>query len=103
MHPLRKAQDYRDRQHHRARICLPWVREGMKVNIGKDEAKFIDHLRDAAKEFGAVSELLDAIHESISIDDATGILMIVADETDKSIFHLAKLAAAFSGLDRGES
>lgn len=62
------------------------------MNIGDEEAKFIDHLRSAAKEFGAVSDLLDAI----------GLALIVADETDKSIFHLAKIASAFSRLDRGE-
>ena len=71
--------------------------------IGVEDARFIDHLRAAAKEFGAVSELLDAINESISIDESTGMALIVADKADKSIFHLAKLAAAFSRLDRGES
>mgnify|MGYP006054827409 CR=1 FL=1 len=72
------------------------------MNIGDEEAKFIDHLRSAAKEFGAVSDLLDAINESVSIDESTGLALIVADETDESIFHLAKIASAFSRLDRGE-
>lgn len=73
------------------------------MNIGIDEAKFIDHLRKAANEYGAVSDLLDAITESIQIDSTTGIQLIVADKADKSIFQLAKIAAAFSRLDRGES
>ena len=71
----------------------------MKVNIGKDEARFIDLLRSAAKEYGTVAELLDAIRDGILIDDL-GNKEIVADETDVGIFKAAQIAAAFAELDR---
>lgn len=71
------------------------------MNIGKDEAQFIDALRDAAKQYGAVADLLFAIRDGILID-GNGNKEIVADECDLGLIKVAQIAAVFAALDRGE-
>lgn len=70
------------------------------MNIGKEEANFIDNLREAASRYGAVADLLLAIRDGLLIDDL-GKKEIVADESDMSILRLAQITASFSDLDRG--
>lgn len=65
----------------------------------EDQAKLIDHLREAAKEFGAVYDLLIAIEEGIMID-GLGNKEVVADKDNLEIILAAQEAAAFAKLDR---
>lgn len=71
------------------------------MNIGKDEAQFIDALREAAKRHGAVADLLLVIRDGILID-GVGNKEVVADEYDLGLLKMAQIAAAFAALDRGE-
>lgn len=73
--------------------------KGSEINIGKDDAQFIDSLREAAQKYGAVADLLLAIRDGILIDDL-GNKEVVADSTDLIILKTAQVAAAFSELDR---
>lgn len=59
----------------------------------------IDFLRDAAKEYGAVHDLLVAIRDGILID-CMGNKEVVADEGDIRIIKAAQVAAVFAELDR---
>lgn len=67
--------------------------------MNEEHAKFIDRLRTAAKEHGAVSDLLDIIDSSIMID-GNGNNEIVGDDDDIGFLKAAQVAAVFSKLDR---
>lgn len=65
------------------------------------DALFIDRLRDAAKEHGAVFDLLTAIGDGLLIDDL-GNKEIVALDADLDLLKSAQIAFEFAKLDRKE-
>jgi hypothetical protein len=69
--------------------------------MNEELAKFIDQLREAGNQYGAVSDLLDIIESSILID-GLGNKSIVGDADDIEYLKAASIAAAFVRLDRGE-
>lgn len=64
-----------------------------------EEAQFIDRLRQAAREHGAVADLLDVVERGIMIDEL-GNKDVVAENDDLRMLELAQNAAAFVRLDR---
>lgn len=69
--------------------------------VDKKVAELIDALRAAAREHGAVYDLLIAVREGILLDN-NGNKEIVGDKTDIVILNAAQIAASFSEMDRGE-
>ena len=61
-----------------------------------EAAKFIDSLREAAKEYGCVHDLLCAINKAIAFDSSGN----VAIDNDMGVIHAAWIASVFSILDR---
>lgn len=71
------------------------------MQVTTEIASFIDRLRDAAKEHGAVYELLCAIDNSILIDES-GNREITGDDDDVRLLMASSIARAFAALDRKE-
>lgn len=69
--------------------------------MNEELAKFIDQLREAGNQYGAVSDLLDIIESSILID-GLGNKSIVGDADEIEYLKAASIAAVFVRLDRGE-
>lgn len=69
------------------------------MHLEVEHIEFIDRLRDAAKEHGAVAELLMLIDNSLMFDGA-GNKEIIADETEIEYLKAALLAAKFVNSDR---
>lgn len=67
--------------------------------MNEEKARFIDHLREAATKYGAVSDLLDLL-ESCLLIDGNGNREINGDDDDIDYLKAAQLAAVFARLDR---
>lgn len=67
----------------------------MKIDI-----EFIERLRDAAKEHGAVYDLLSVISESFLITDSINKVEFVASEDEVEVLESAQLAFKFAKFDR---
>lgn len=68
--------------------------------LSEDQVRFIERLRDAAREHGAVADLLSAISDCIYIDDMQGIVT-VGDKDDIEWLKAALIASQFVDYDRG--
>lgn len=65
----------------------------------QDQIRTIERLREAAKAHGEVSDLLDVLSTSLSIND--GDRSVVADESDLEYLRAVLVAAAFVQYDQG--
>ncbi|MDH2239091.1 hypothetical protein N5K27_22540 [Pigmentiphaga sp. GD03639] len=61
--------------------------------------RFIDRLREAAKEYGAVADLLRILDESLLLDDM-GNRQIIGNDEDVEWLRAALMAAQFVAYDR---
>ena len=71
------------------------------MNLTKDEAAFVDNLRRAAEQYGAVFDLLCLIDEGIMID-GNGNKEVVAEADELRLIQCARVATSFARLDRDE-
>lgn len=83
----------------RPRMPDPFPRQDERQeNVDSKHIRFIDRLREAAKEHGAVADLLGALSDSILIDDL-GNREIVGDKDSIEWIKAAILAEAFVAMD----
>lgn len=70
--------------------------------LSEDQVRFIERLRDAAREHGAVADLLSAISDCLYVDDVQGVITI-GDKDDIEWLKAALVASQFVDYDRGGS
>lgn len=69
------------------------------MELQRQHIEFIDRLREAAQEHGAVADLLSVVDEALLLDDL-GNQKFVGDDEDLDWLRAAQLAAKFAASDR---
>ncbi|WP_028354779.1 hypothetical protein [Bordetella petrii] len=69
------------------------------MELQRQHIEFIDRLREAAQEHGAVADPLSVVDEALLLDDL-GNQKFVGDDEDLDWLRVAQLAAKFAASDR---
>jgi len=79
-------------------LCIVEIK-GTEEMVTREMVQMIDRLREAAKEHGAVYDLLLTLDQAVLLDDA-GNQEWVGDESDVDVVKAAQICAVFAEMDR---